>query len=210
MGKGFVGIALAASVLAGCGTIELSMPDGIDPVEAQSYKGVDKALNQQVLFEFQGLDKDRNKFIDPAEFGVATPQSFVEFARQDSNNDGKITLNEMQPGFFTKVRGTFALRKASRFLFDNLDRNRDGFLTQFEVQRSPHPELAVRFAKFARHNPRLKEKTVDNAAFDDLYANAMLVGQPPAPPPQDPPPADPGTPPADPGTPPADPASPTP
>lgn len=197
MGKGFVGFALAASFLTGCGAMDLEGALSPDAVDAQSYKGVDKAMNEQVKQEFAMLDKDRNKFIDPAEFGVATPASFIEFARLDSNNDGKITINEMQPGFFFKLRGKFALDGAANFLFSQLDRNRDDLLTQFEVSRNPNPALAERFAKFARHNAKVKEKAVDRRMFQDLYANVMLVpGAPPAPP-QDPP-ADPGTPPQDP------------
>jgi hypothetical protein len=183
-------VASLAAVLAGCGTSTMmapSVPMAAQPaVQAESFKGIGQALARQVERKFYEKDANRNKKITPEEWGIKTAEDFVDFREADDNKDGTVELKEMLPGFFDKFSAYRHIKKASRFMFAQLDKNGDKKLTQGEASEITMAGVADKWSKFAGG----KTKAMNKSQFDDFFAELMLNGdaplkpgaKPPAPP----------------------------
>ena len=206
--------AFTASVLSACGTTQntLTMPV-IDATQqdttvgALSYSGVKKEIEKSLTAQFKALDADKNKMITPEEYGVKSPDEFTAFAVMDDNKDGKVTLKEMLPGFFSKIGMALRLQKAAGTLFGQLDRNKDKFVQAGELENAlVSTEFLGAFKKYDKEKKiflfrKANPGKLSKSEFENMYAHIAMSGlsNVAAPAPVEPPPAAP----ADPATPPA-------
>lgn len=183
-------------------------------VEISSFKGIEKEIKNASTAAFKELDKDKNKTITPAEYGVATPDSNKSFYALDNNHDGKITDKEWHPGFFKRTGLTLRLRSAARNLFDQLDKNNNKLLSKDELTGGLVSAAFVEgFDKYDKekktflHNDAKGQ--LSKSEFENLFAHVAVSKLPaadqPAPAPAEPPAAPPAEPPAAPAPAPAEP-----
>ncbi|MBC7543326.1 MAG: EF-hand domain-containing protein [Candidatus Sericytochromatia bacterium] len=187
-------VALTAS-LAGCGASpmlasSIAVPAAAPGVQAESFKGVGDALRRQVQRKFAERDINNNKVITPEEYNIKTPEDFVDFKQADDNGDGKITLDEMMPGFFQRANAYLKLRKSAKFMFNQLDKNDDNRITRNEANEVVLAGVEEKFNYFAKS----KGKTMDKGQFTDFFVELLINGAAPLKPAKPTPPAPPAPP----------------
>lgn len=166
-----------------------------DSVNISSISGVWKELKDSSKLAFSELDKNADKAVDPAEYGVATSDSEKSFQALDSNHDGKITEKEFTPNFFKKVGLTLRLKAAARKLFTVLDTSKNKLLSKEELTSNlVSPQFVADFDKYDKEggfwlwkNPK---GGLNKSEFENLFAEVAIKKiAPPAPAPVDPAPA---------------------
>ena len=127
----------------------------------------------------------------------------------DDNKDGKVTLKEMLPGFFSKIGMALRLQKAAGTLFGQLDRNKDKFVQAGELENAlVSAEFLGAFKKYDKEKKiflfrKANPGKLSKSEFENMYAHIAMSGlsnvsaPAPGPAPVEPPPAAP----ADPATP---------
>ena len=204
----------AVNALTACGssTMELPILDTQSTVQqdvqANSFSGVYKEIKNSSGLAFKELDKNADKMIAPDEYGVATPDSAKAFYAIDDNHDGKITLKEFQPGFFSRVGLTFRLRTAARALFKQLDKSKDKYVSKDELTSAlVSTAFVAEFDKFDKEKNGLFSKNqkgrLSASEFENLFANIAMSNLTNLPAEPAPAPADPAPAPADPAPAPA-------
>ncbi len=179
-----VATIFVAGILTSCGSQNndlLTMPVVENaPVQASSYKGINKEMEKAVISTFNDLDKNRDKIIVPAEFGVQTPAQAQAFYAMDDNHDGKVTLKELTPNFFSKVGANIRIGKAANALFKELDSSRDGYLSPEELDSNLiTPEYVKLFKKYDVEQPgkifntKTKGK-LSKSEFQNLFAHIAV------------------------------------
>lgn len=206
--------AFAATTLTACGgtdTTLATMP-AVQPVENQqvgalSFSGVKKEVEKAITAQFKALDKDGNKVVTPAEYGVNQPEDFQAFKALDDNKDGKVTLKEMLPGFFEKQVTAVKLMNAANALFKQIDKSKDGFIQMSELENSNlvSEAFVTNFKKFDKEKKiwlfrKSNSGKLSKSEFQNEYASIAMSAKAdapaPAPAPADPAPADPAPAPA--------------
>lgn len=158
-----------------------------DSVNISSVSGVWKEIKTADKLGFADFDKNGDKAIDPAEYGVGTIDSEKAFQALDGNHDGKITEKEFNTGFFKKIGLTYRLRAAARSLFSVLDKNKNGRVTKDELTPPVvSPEFVADFDKYDKESGfwlwKNKKGELNKSEFENLFAEvAMKKLAPPAP-----------------------------
>lgn len=204
--------AFTATTLTACGGTDttLSTLPEVQPAEQQvgalSFGGVKEAVKKAITAQFKTLDKDGNKIVTPAEYGVNLPEDFTAFKALDDNKDGKVTLNEMLPGFIERQTTALKLMNAANALFKQIDTSKDGFIQMSELEKSSlvSGAFAENFKKYDKEKKiwlfrKSNSGKLSKSEFQNEYAAIAMSAKAepaPAPAPAEPPAAPPADQPA--------------
>jgi len=177
-------------------SVEQSLISNEQSVNASSFSGVWNEIKKSSESSFKSLDKNKDKFITPDEFGVSSPESFTAFNKLDSNNDGKISKSEYLPNFFEKTTLTLRLKNAAGDLFKLLDKNKDKLISLEELNSGLiSSQFAELFKKYDKQGKNIFGKSnrgkLTKSEFENLYShiamsNPVTNSPAPAPAPSDP------------------------
>jgi Ca2+-binding EF-hand superfamily protein len=129
-----------ANIMTACGSrlnteladmSQIAQPNQM--VAATSVWSIKKEIEKDAANTFNEMDKNGDKMISPEEYEVKTPEQAQAFYALDDNHDGKVTLKEMVPNFFTKVGMAIRLQRTASSLFNILDRSKDKYLSIEEL-----------------------------------------------------------------------------
>lgn len=218
-------LLLAVGTLAGCGiapqsNLALTNPSALT---SQSTEGLQAGWTSIHKAIFDHIDVLHQGFIDENEAGPYI--SLSDFQKADLNHDGKIDFNEFmmyatqggflqgndtEQGFVNRLRGQLG------GIFNDLDANHDGWLSQSELSTAaltkeglafyyPNLHISVKLttvtpAEFQGAD-HLKTGLLSQSEFEDLYVQMVCDAlDPPAPAPDPAPSAAPSASPAKTGT----------
>lgn len=180
-----VSALVLSSVFTGCqsrlDTVDVSeVAQPTQEVTASSISTIKKEIEKTMTAQFKGMDKDNNKEVTPAEYGVATPESQQAFVKLDSNHDGKVTQKEWMPNIFEKTGMILSFKSAASKMFSVLDKSRDGYLSQEELQSNlVSPEYLAQFKKYDKEkswfffNKGTKTK-LSKSEFENMFTQIAL------------------------------------
>jgi len=171
-----IGLLLVGS-LSACSqrTLTAAIPQS-STVQSESLRGIYSQITPEVEKAFKSLDTNSDKVIIPKEFGVEFPEEFVAFRELDSNKDGKLTKDEMTPGFFGKLSLTLKLKKAADSVFELLDKSNDHYVNQTELQSDLISTAVFKeiFSKFDKETGKNEKSKLSKSEFENAYAFVAL------------------------------------
>jgi Ca2+-binding EF-hand superfamily protein len=213
--KKILPLALAAVMLAGCGTANsLTGPRTVNgALSAQSKAGAEKGVRGMFKFVFHQVDADKNGYLTVEEMPAGVPATEpgappadpmpakkAMLDKLDTNKNGRVTITEFANKESIAEVTTQFRREVGR-LFANLDLNGDRLLVPTEMPNGPIPFEAA---------DKNKNGKLTLSELEDGMAAVLAQGGGFGPTPVNPPAPQPDTPPAppaeDPNTPPAPPA----
>jgi Ca2+-binding EF-hand superfamily protein len=204
MKKTLITIALTiftGNIMTACGSnadfalTEITQVDQTQQIVASSFSSIKKEIEKATTASFNEMDKNSDKMITPAEYEVKTPEQAQAFYALDDNHDGKVTLKEMLPNFFSSVGLTIRLQKTADALFKILDRSKDHYLSPEELDSGIiAPAFITEFKNYDVEkqwmffNKGTKDK-LSKSEFENMFAHIAIntVKNAPAPAPDQPP-----------------------
>ncbi len=180
-------IIVFSSVFTGCSSKVTEFAPESDTVQqenqvsASSISGISKEITKTMKDQFKAMDKDANKEITPAEYGVTTAENIQAFKDLDSNKDGKIAEKEFMPNILEKAKMTIQYRSAARKLFTQLDKSKDGYLSKEELN-SPliSAEYLAQFEKYDKEKAlfffinRGTKTKLSKSEFENMFADIAI------------------------------------
>jgi hypothetical protein len=176
----FTASAITACGTGGSGLLTDAEMISQPQVQAESFSGVYKEIKNSSALAFKEIDKNGDKMITPAEYGVGTPDSAKAFYALDDNHDGKITLKEMTPGFFSRIGLTFRLRSAAGGLFKLMDKSKDRLISKEELTSGLVSQAFLNeFDKYDVKGKTLFHKDskgyLSQTEFENLFAHVAMT-----------------------------------